>query len=92
MRRKYLIDFQKRAAKVLWEAFQQGELTDPLDIDQLAEAGNEVAKAYQIGQAIMSLAVSMARSTVAITSPATNSSRYPSLTTVQGGLTIGGKI
>ncbi|MCA9998572.1 MAG: ORF6C domain-containing protein [Anaerolineales bacterium] len=55
-KKQRLIDFQKRAAKLLWEAFQRGELTDPLDIDQLAAAGNEVAKAYQIGQAIMSLA------------------------------------
>lgn len=48
--------FQTEAARVLWQAFQRGELTDPLDIDQLAAAGNEVAQAYQIGQAIMSLA------------------------------------
>ncbi|MEM7110855.1 MAG: phage antirepressor N-terminal domain-containing protein [Chloroflexota bacterium] len=55
-KRTQLVDFQKRSAKVLWQAFQRRELTDPLDIDQLAAAGNEVAKAYQIGQAIMSLA------------------------------------
>jgi hypothetical protein len=51
-----LIAFQKRAAKVLWEAFQSGELTDNLDIDALAAAGDELAETYQIGRAIMTLA------------------------------------
>lgn len=51
-----LVNFQKRAAKVLWEAFQRGELTDNLDIDALAAAGDEVAGAYQTAKAIMTLA------------------------------------
>ena len=55
-KRARLIDFQKRAAKILWQAFQRGELTDNLDIDALAEAGDEVAETYQIGRAIMTLA------------------------------------
>lgn len=55
-KKQRIIDFQKRAAKVLWEAFQRGELTDSLDIDALAAAGDEVAETYQIARAIMTLA------------------------------------
>lgn len=55
-KKQKIVDFQKRAARVLWEAFKRGELTDSLDIDALAAAGDEVAETYQIGRAIMTLA------------------------------------
>lgn len=55
-KKQKIIDFQKRAAKVLWEAFQRGDLTDHFDIDALAAAGDELAETYQIGRAIMTLA------------------------------------
>ena len=54
--RSKLENFQREAARVLWEAFQRGELTAPIDIDALAAAGDELAEAYQIGRAIMTLA------------------------------------
>jgi len=49
--------FQEEAAKVLWEAFQEGRLTaDPSFDDLLKQASNDVVEAYQIAQAIMKLA------------------------------------
>ena len=49
--------FQREAAKVLWEAFQEGRLTsDPGFDDLLKQASSDVVEAYQIAQAIMKLA------------------------------------
>lgn len=56
-KREKLIRFQKEAAKILWEAFQDGRLTAPaeIDMDALAEAGNASAQAYVLARAIMRL-------------------------------------
>ena len=56
-KRDKLIRFQKEAAKVLWEAFQDGRLTssDEIDMDALADAGNASAQAYVMARAIMRL-------------------------------------
>ena len=52
-----LIQYQKEAAKVLWEAFQEGQLTADLSFsDLLQQADNDAVQAYQIAQAIMKLA------------------------------------
>jgi len=50
--------FQREAAKVLWEAFQEGRLTTDPDFDSLVEAAanSEAVQAYQIAQAVMKLA------------------------------------
>ena len=48
--------FQREAAAVLWEAFQEGRLTaDPFD-DLLATADEELVQAYELAQAIVRLA------------------------------------
>lgn len=54
-KKQRLINFQKQAAKVLWNAFKRGELTAEFDVDALAEAGNASAQAYVMARAIMSL-------------------------------------
>ncbi len=49
--------FQREAAKVLWEAFQQGRLTaEPSFDDLLAAAGPDTVQAYQVAQAVLQLA------------------------------------
>ena len=49
--------FQREAAKVLWEAFQEGRLTSDASFDDLLkQASSDVVEAYQIAQAIMKLA------------------------------------
>ena len=50
--------FQLEAAKVLWEAFQEGRLTTDPDFDTLlqAAANSETVQAYQIAHAVMKLA------------------------------------
>ena len=50
--------FQREAAKVLWEAFQEGRLTADPEFDSLLEAAanSETVQAYQIAQAVMKLA------------------------------------
>jgi hypothetical protein len=50
--------FQKEAAKVLWEAFQEGRLTADPEFDALPEtaANKEAVQAYHIAQAVMKLA------------------------------------
>lgn len=55
-KKQRLIDFQKRAARVLWEAFQRGELTNDLDIEAMAAAGDEAAIAHQMAAAVLKLA------------------------------------
>jgi hypothetical protein len=49
--------FQREAAKVLWEAFQEGRLTADLDFDELlAAASSDALQAYQMAQAVVKLA------------------------------------
>ena len=50
--------FQLEAAKVLWEAFQEGRLTADPEFDTLLQsaANPETVQAYQIAQAVMKLA------------------------------------
>ncbi len=50
--------FQLEAAKVLWEAFQEGRLTADPEFDTLLQtaANSETVQAYQIAQAVMKLA------------------------------------
>lgn len=50
--------FQLEAAKVLWEAFQEGRLTADPEFEALVKsaANPEVIQAYQIAQAVMKLA------------------------------------
>jgi len=49
--------FQREAAKVLWEAFQEGRLTNDASFDDLLQQANsDVVEAYQIAQAILKLA------------------------------------
>ncbi|MCI0396676.1 MAG: ORF6C domain-containing protein [Chloroflexi bacterium] len=52
-----LVKYQEEAAKVLWEAFQEGRLTADQDLDQLLQqADNEAVQAYQMLQAMVKLA------------------------------------
>jgi hypothetical protein len=48
--------FQREAAKVLWEAFQQGRLTTDLDFDALLAQNTPEAQAYKMAQAVLQLA------------------------------------
>lgn len=50
--------FQQEAAKVLWEAFQEGRLTTDPAFDELLQtaANSETVQAYQIAAAVMKLA------------------------------------
>jgi hypothetical protein len=48
--------FQEEAAKVLWEAFQQGRLTTDLDFDALLAQDTPEAQAYKMAQAVLQLA------------------------------------
>ena len=48
--------FQREAAKVLWEAFQQGRLTADLDFDALLAQDSPEAQAYKMAQAVLQLA------------------------------------
>ena len=56
-KRNRLLRFQREAAKILWEAFQDGRLTttNEIDMDALADAGNASAQAYVMARAIMRL-------------------------------------
>ena len=55
-RRRKLERFQEEAAKVLWEAFQQGRLTADLDFDALLALDSPEAQAYKMAQAVLLLA------------------------------------
>jgi hypothetical protein len=55
-RRRKLERFQEEAAKVLWEAFQQGRLTTELDFDALLAQDSPEAQAYKMAQAVLLLA------------------------------------
>ena len=48
--------FQKEAAKVLWEAFQEGRLTADPAFDELLAADSDAVQAYQIATAVVKLA------------------------------------
>jgi hypothetical protein len=48
--------FQEEAAKVLWEAFQQGRLTSSLSFDELLNKDTPAVKAYKQALAILELA------------------------------------
>ncbi len=49
--------FQEEAAKVLWQAFQEGRLTAESSFDDLlAGASAETVQAYQVAQAVLQLA------------------------------------
>lgn len=48
--------FQREAAKVLWEAFQQGRLTTDVDFDALLAQDSPEAQAYKMAQAVLQLA------------------------------------
>lgn len=54
--RPKLIKFQREAAKVLWEAFQEGRLTAEPSLDELLQSDSPAAQAYRMAQAVMTLA------------------------------------
>lgn len=56
--RPMLERFQREAAKVLWEAFQEGRLAPDPEFDALIEsaANSETVQAYQIAAAVMKIA------------------------------------
>ncbi|MCI0560565.1 MAG: DUF892 family protein [Nitrososphaera sp.] len=51
-----LIQYQKEAAKVLWEAFQEGRLTADPTFDELLRTDSEAVQAYKMLQALVKLA------------------------------------
>ncbi|WP_374689552.1 phage antirepressor N-terminal domain-containing protein [Promineifilum sp.] len=48
--------FKREAAKVLWEAFQEGRLTADPSFDDLLRADTPAAQAYRMAQALLQLA------------------------------------
>jgi hypothetical protein len=48
--------FKREAAKVLWEAFQEGRLTTDPAFDDLLRADSPAAQAYRMAQALLQLA------------------------------------
>jgi len=54
--RRKLERFQNEAAKVLWEAFQEGRLTADPVFDELQAADTPAAQAYRVARALMELA------------------------------------
>lgn len=54
--REKLERYQREAAKVLWEAFQEGRLTAPTSLDELLETESPAAQAYKMAAAIMQMA------------------------------------
>lgn len=51
-----LVRYQKEAAKVLWEAFQEGRLTAAPTLDELLQSDSPAAQAYRMAMAIADLA------------------------------------
>jgi hypothetical protein len=53
-----ILRYKREAARVLWEAFQEGRLTAEPEFDALLEtaANREIVQAYHIAQAVMKLA------------------------------------
>ena len=54
--RPKLEQFQEEAAKVLWEAFQEGRLTSSSAIDELLRTDSPAVQAYKMAEAIMKMA------------------------------------
>jgi ferritin-like metal-binding protein YciE len=54
--RPKLEQFQEEAAKVLWEAFQEGRLTAVSSVDDLLTTNSPAAQAYRMAEAIMKMA------------------------------------
>ncbi|MCA9920929.1 MAG: ORF6C domain-containing protein [Anaerolineales bacterium] len=54
--REKLTRFQKEAAAVLWEAFQDGRLTADPDFDALLQSDSDAVQAYKMLQALVKLA------------------------------------
>jgi hypothetical protein len=54
--RPKLEKYQREAAKVLWEAFQEGRLTGELAVDDLLAGDSPAAQAYKMASAIMQMA------------------------------------
>lgn len=54
--RQKLERFQDEAARVLWEAFQEGRLTADPTFDELQHADTPAAQAYRLARALMELA------------------------------------
>jgi hypothetical protein len=54
--RPKLEQFQREAAKVLWEAFQEGRLTADPALDDLLRSDSEAVQAYKMLQALVKLA------------------------------------
>lgn len=54
--RPKLEKYQREAAKVLWEAFQEGRLTGDLALDDLLSGDSPAAQAYKMAAAIMQMA------------------------------------
>ena len=48
--------YQQEAAKVLWEAFQEGRLTADPTFDELLQSDSDAVQAYKIAAAVMKLA------------------------------------
>ncbi len=48
--------FQREAANVLWEAFQEGRLTADPSFDELLQNDSDAVQAYKMAAAIMKLA------------------------------------
>ncbi len=51
-----LTHFQREAAKVLWEAFQEGRLTAEPELDELLQQDTDAVQAYKMLQALVKLA------------------------------------
>jgi hypothetical protein len=54
--RPKLTHFQREAAKVLWQAFQEGRLTTAPDIEDLLDSNSPAAQAYKMAMAMAELA------------------------------------
>lgn len=54
--REKLERYQREAAKVLWEAFQEGRLTAATSVDELLKSESPAAQAYKMAAAIMQMA------------------------------------
>jgi hypothetical protein len=56
-RREKLERYQREAAKVLWEAFQEGRLTTDVEFDELlSQSSSDAVEAYRMLQAMVKLA------------------------------------
>ncbi len=51
-----IIEYKRKAAKVLWEAFQEGRLSSDTSIDDLLATDSPAAQAYRMAAAIMKMA------------------------------------